>query len=164
MDPEVLETLGKFRLQDREDGEVEINETDTRASRDACKLSLVGRVFRENIVNFTGLKQTMSKLWCVKGELRVIELKPKTFQFVFSKEEERMRALEKRSWTFDNQLLVLVPQKEDVHVDDKAFLSTQMWVQAWYIPLQWLIPKTIWKVGKTLNHVSNVLIPENGSK
>lgn len=56
MDLEGLERLGKFRLSDREEREVEIGEIDTKSNREACKRSLVGRSFRDNAVNFTGLK------------------------------------------------------------------------------------------------------------
>lgn len=93
-----------------------------------------------------------------------MELNSKTFQFVFSKEEEKQWVLDRRPWTFDGQLLVLVPWEEDVHLDDQKFLSTQMWVQAWDIPLQWLTSRTVWKIGRAFNQVSNVLIPENGSR
>lgn len=79
MDPEVLKRLRKFRLSDKDERVVEIDEADARSSWEYCKRSLVGRIFGENATNLTGLKQTMAKLSCVKGELRVIELKSKTF-------------------------------------------------------------------------------------
>lgn len=95
MDLVVLERLGKFKLSGREEREFEIDDTDTRPSREVCGRSLVGRIVGENVANFTGLKKTMAKLWCAEGELRIIELRSKTFQFVFSKEEERQRVLDK---------------------------------------------------------------------
>lgn len=39
-----------------------------------------------------------------------------------------------------------------------------MWVQVWEIPPQWLTSETVWKVGKVFKQVSNVIIPETGSK
>lgn len=97
-----MERLGKFRLSKREEEIIEISFDDTKISRERCKKSLVGRIFGQNAINFTGLKQTMSKLWYAEGELKVIELKSKLYQFVFSNEEERMRVLEKCPWSFDN--------------------------------------------------------------
>lgn len=44
MDPEVLERLERFRFSDREEREVEIDESDTRSSMKVCKKSLVGRI------------------------------------------------------------------------------------------------------------------------
>lgn len=57
----------------------------------------MGRIYGENAVNFTGLKQTMTKLWCVEGSLKMVELKNKMYQFVFSKKEGK-RVLEKIPW------------------------------------------------------------------
>lgn len=96
MDPEVLERLGKFKLSDREEREFEIDASGTSSSREECRRSLVGRIVGENVANFTGLKQTMAKLWCAEGELRVIELRSKICQFVFSKEEERSEIQKKK--------------------------------------------------------------------
>lgn len=73
----------------------------------------------------------------------MIELKNKTYQFVFSREEERKRVLEKRPCTFDNQMLVLHPWRKDIKNDPKAFLSTQMWVRAWQIHVQWLLEEIV---------------------
>lgn len=95
MESEIAERLGKFRLSKREEEIMEISFDDTKISRERYKKSLVGWIFGRNAINFTGLKQTMSKLWCAEGELNVIELKSKLYKFVFSSEEERMRVLEK---------------------------------------------------------------------
>lgn len=69
--------------------------SDIKKSRENCEKSIVERIYRENATNFTGLKQTMTKLWCAEGSLKVVELKNKMYQFVFSNEEGR-RVLEKR--------------------------------------------------------------------
>lgn len=78
----------------------------------------------------------MEILWCAEWSLRVVELKSKMYQFIFTKKGKRRRVLDKRSWTFDNQLLVLQPRKENIDREEEAFLSSQMWVQAWSIPVQ----------------------------
>lgn len=137
---------------------------DVLKSREACELSIMGKIFGENTINFTGLKQTMEKLWCAEGILKVIEIKSKMYQFVFLNATERSRVLYKRPWTFDNQMLVLHPWKKDIDTDDEVFCSSQMWVQAWGVPGQWLSPKTAWKIRKVFNRCLNVVIPKNGSK
>lgn len=93
-------------------------------------------------MNFTRLGQTMAKLWCAEGELKMVELKNKMFQFFFSKEKERIRVLKKRPWTFDNQLLVLQSWQQDMDKDGKAFCTSLMWIQVWHIPNQWLTSET----------------------
>lgn len=46
---------------------------------------------------------------------------------------------------------------------EEAFCSTQIWVQAWYIPIQWLSTETEWKIRKIFNRCFNVIILENES-
>lgn len=101
--------FGKFKLSEIEGGEVALSSANIRASREACEGSLVGKIYRGMGVNFTGLKQTMSKLWCKEGSLKMVELKNKMYQFFFSNEDEKRRVLEKRPSTFENQMLVLHP-------------------------------------------------------
>lgn len=94
----------------------------------------------------------------------MVELKNKMYQFIFSKNEERSRVLEKRPWAFDNQMLVILPWKKDIENEEELFSTTQMWVQVWHIPTQWLSSETAWKLGKLFKKCLNVVIPESGSK
>lgn len=106
----------------------------------------------------------MTKLWCEEGELIVIELKNRMYQFVFLRKEKRKRVIDKRPWTFNNQMVVIHPRKKGMENDTKAFLSTQMWVQTWHIPVQWLSIATMQKVGKIFMQCHTVIIPENGNR
>lgn len=154
----------KFKLSETEGGEVALSSADIRASREACEGSLVGKIYGGMGVNYTRLKQTMSKLWCKEGSLKMVELKNKKYQFFFSNEDEKRRVLEKRPWTFENQMLVLHPWKQDIEKDETLFHFSPMWVQVWEIPPQWLTSQTVWKIGKVFKKVSNVIISETGSK
>lgn len=79
MDSEILERFGRFKLSDREKVGVALNSVDIRTNKELCEQSLVGKIFGENGVNFTGLKQTLTKLWCMNGSLKVTELQPKLY-------------------------------------------------------------------------------------
>lgn len=96
MDLEVMNMFKRFRLSEREGVEVQLGLDNVLKNREVCEMSIVGKIYRENAVNFIGLKQTMRKLWCAEGSLKVIELKSKLFQFVFSHENEMRRVLEKQ--------------------------------------------------------------------
>lgn len=143
MELDVIQRLEKFQLSGVEDGGVDIDPTDIKGSEDLCEKSLVGRIFGDFSVNYTGLKQTMTKLWCDEGELKVIELQHQMYQFVFTKDDERKRVLDKRPWTFDNQLLVIHPWQEGIDSNPSAFSVTPMWLQAWRIPVQWLSSEVV---------------------
>lgn len=160
----MLDKFERFKLSGMEIEEVELSLMDIKASKELCEQSLVGRIYGVNRVNYTGLKHTMSKLWCSEGTLRMVELKNKMYQFFFSKDEERRRVLDRRPWTFDNQMLVIQPWTKDIVNNEAAFLKTQIWVQIWNIPAQWLSSDVVWKIGKAFNKCLNVLIPETGSK
>lgn len=66
----------------------------------------------------------MNKLWCEEGDLKVFKMKGKMYQFVFTKEEERKRVLDKLLWNFDNQMLVLQPWRQGIESDPNTFSST----------------------------------------
>lgn len=107
MDLEVVSRFQHIKLSDKEKSGVEICVNNVKKSKEDCDMNLVGKIFGDNSVNFTGLKQTMTKLWCADGSLKVVEIKNKMYQFTFSNGEEKRRVLERRPWTFDNQLLLL---------------------------------------------------------
>lgn len=94
-----MERLGTFKLSKVEDVGIELNQGDVKRSKKMSEKSLVGRIYGGKEVNFIGLKQTMTKLWCGERSLKVIELKHKMYQFVFSRKEEKNRVLVRRPWT-----------------------------------------------------------------
>lgn len=87
----MVKRLEKFRLAEKEEKWVDLDLNDVKRSAEICEKSLVSKIVGEHSVNYTGLKQAMTKLWCKEGELKVIELKKKMYQFVFTNEEERTR-------------------------------------------------------------------------
>lgn len=105
----MVKILESFKLSETEGGEVELILEDISKSKEVCENSLVGKIYGDNGVNYTSLRQTMEKLWCAEGSLKVIKMKNKMYQFIFSKAGEKCRVLNKRPWTFDNQLLVIEP-------------------------------------------------------
>lgn len=86
------------------------------------------------------------------------------YQFVFTKEDKRKRVLEKRQWTFDNQMLVIHPWRKGLDYAPDVFCLSLMWVQAWQIPVQWLSMEIAWKLGRVFSKCYKVVIPKNGSK
>lgn len=160
----MVKRFERFKLSTRKKGKVELCLGDIQRSREICENSLVGKIFGDNVVNFTGLKKTMTKLWCRERRLKVTELNHKIYQFVFSCAEERRRVLEKRPWLFDNKLLVLQPWQKDIEKKDEALQSAQMWVQVWNIPVHWISAETAWKIMKGFGKCNNVIVPKNGSK
>lgn len=55
----MVEKFGKFKLSEREKQEVVLSSSDIKHSREICEQSLVEKVYGENGVNFTGLRQLL---------------------------------------------------------------------------------------------------------
>lgn len=131
---------------------------------ESSERSLLGKIWGEKEANYTGIKNTFRLLWCPKGDLKVVELGRNSYQFIFSLQEERDRALLRRPWTFDNQLLVLHPWKAGRLMTDDCFCRFPLWVQIRGIPIHWVSKEVGWKIGKLFPHCLNVILPENGSR
>lgn len=150
-----------FKLSDREIREVELNLGDIRKSRKDCEKSLVGKIFGNNTANFTGLKQTMTQLWCPEGTLRVVEIGAKMFQFFFSNEDERRRVLERRPWTFDNQLLVLQPWQNETDLKAEAFFQNSNVGSSLANPGSMAVNRYCLEGGEGVSTVSQCFYPRN---
>lgn len=51
-----MKRMEKFTLSEQEDGGVDLEIQDIEGSEDLCEKSLVGRIWGEYAVNYTGLK------------------------------------------------------------------------------------------------------------
>lgn len=103
MDEDLVNQFSKFKLKPQEVNGIDIVVKDIAHRQDECERSLLGKIWGNKTANFTGLRNTLTPLWCHKGELRVVELSSNFFQFIFSNKEEKERVLMKRPWIFDNQ-------------------------------------------------------------
>lgn len=163
MDDDMVNRLSKFKLGDLEDEGIVLERKDVKGCHEEGSRSLFGKIWGSKKVNYTGLKQTFSKLWCPAGDLRVVELGPNFFQFIFSLQAEKDRALLKRPWFFDNQFLILHPWQPKQCVDDERFNQATLWVQVRGIPHYWSSVDVGWRLGKLFYQCLNVIIPESGS-
>lgn len=138
MADEVVKRFQKFALSEGEDLGVIIEKEDYKGSQEESERSLIGRIHGEKRVSYQGLKNTMQGLWKVNGELGVRELGPNIFQFIFSSKDDRQKVVNGRSWTFDGYFLVLRYWEEGQEKCMDAFRFTQIWVQVWEIPNNWI--------------------------
>lgn len=164
MDAEVLTRLSKFQLKENEEEGVVLVQHDIKNRTAECERSLLGQIWGQKDANYTGLKNTLFKLWCPDGEMKTVELGPNYFQFTFSRKEEMDRVLLKRPWHFDNQILVLQPWKPQLKQDDASFRRCSMWIHIKGLPNHWVSKEVGWKIGKLFIHCRNVVIPESGSR
>lgn len=160
----MVDRLSKFQLEEQETGGVEIVNEDISVCRKECEQSLLGKLWGVKEANYSGLRNTMSQLWCRKGSLKVVELDQNFYQFIFSHQEERDRTLLKRPWLFENQILVLQPWHKTLTKEDESFSRSTLWVQIRGVPHHWSSKEVGWKLGSLFPKCLNVILPENGSK
>ena len=134
------------------------------ASREECRLSLVGRIIGEKVANYTGVKNFSNNVWGYPRNMKVTELGPNIFQFNFEEEQDRDKALRGRPWVLDNHLLVLKPWSEGIEKDREMFNFSLLWIQVWNLPIHWLCRTVGFKIAKVFHSVKEVIIPPGGGK
>lgn len=164
MEDDMVNKFSKFKLIPQEADGVEIVVTDVEQRQDECERSLLGRVWGNKTANFIGLRNTLTPLWCHKGEMQIVELSANFFQFIFSSREEKDRVLMKRPWIFDSQFVVVHQWTPKLTVDDPCFRSVQVWLQVKGLPNHWSSKSVGWKIGRIFSKCLNVCLLENGSK
>lgn len=141
-----MDRFSKFRLREKEEAGIELEIRDIKQCKEECEKSVVGKVWGVKAVNFSGLRNTFSRIWSQKGDLKVVELGFNFFQFIFSSIEERNRVLQKRPWFFDNQVLVIQPWRPHMRGEDPSFHQVHMWVQIHGLPTHWISKDVGWKL------------------
>ena len=124
----------KFDLSSTETKGVDLNEEDIERSIEECRLSLIGKYNGKKTENFSGIKNFTNHVWGYPRNLRVIEFKANTFQFHFDNE----KALHRRPWVMDNQLLVVKHWGKGMEHDPSAFTSAYLWMHVWNLLVHWL--------------------------
>ncbi|XP_027177973.1 uncharacterized protein LOC113777128 [Coffea eugenioides] len=154
----------RFDLSNKEMEGIDLETDDVLAGIEECKLTLVGRIMGEKVANLTGVKNYTSHVWGYPRNLQVSELRPNVFQFNFAEEKDKEKALNRRPWVIDNQLLVVKPWSLGIEKSTEAFHESHLWIQVWNLPIHWLSKVVGFKLGQMFSAVKEVIIPPGGGK
>ncbi|XP_027177951.1 uncharacterized protein LOC113777103 [Coffea eugenioides] len=154
----------RFDLSNKEMEGIDLETDDVLAGIEECKLTLVGRIMGEKVANLTGVKNYTSHVWGYPRNLQVSELGPNVFQFNFAEEKDKEKALNRRPWVIDNQLLVVKPWSLGIERSTEAFHESHLWIQVWNLPIHWLSKVVGFKRGQMFSAVKEVIIPPGGGK
>ncbi|KAK6154992.1 hypothetical protein DH2020_009240 [Rehmannia glutinosa] len=163
MNKEIIEKLQGFSLSSEEKFEISIDETDIAKSKEECGRSLLGKCFGTKKINFTGLKNTLLKIWQTKDIFVVREIGPNLFQFVFCTQEDKLRVLQGKTWSFDSQYILLREWNDDILAKVDSIHTVELWIQIWNLPYHWMSIETGKKIGSKFGKISDIIIPETGS-
>ncbi|XP_027155881.1 uncharacterized protein LOC113756396 [Coffea eugenioides] len=164
MEDDLAEIIQRFALSMSEMKGAEIDAEDLGNGVQECQKSIIGRIKREKVANFTVVKKFVTAAWGYPKDLRTTELGPNLFQFLIPREEEREKILNGGPWILDNQILILRSWEKGIEEDENAFRLAPLWVQVWNLPLHWIAKEVGKKRGSAFEEVKEVIIPQGGGK
>ncbi|KAK6126484.1 hypothetical protein DH2020_039757 [Rehmannia glutinosa] len=163
MEKDMVDKLNRFSLSVEDRSDISLEEKDIVKSKEKCGRNLLGKLFGTKKSNFAGLKFTMLKIWLTKEAFSMKEVGQNLFQFIFESQEDKLRVLRGKSWSFDNQYLIIREWSDKILDQADSITSTKLWVQVWNIPIQWITVKMGRKIGLKFGGILDVNIPEFGS-
>lgn len=124
----MVQKLQNFTLV-KEEASGLLEEGDISISQDECGRCLIGRIFGDNIANFTSLRNALDKIWNTVKPFKSRELSTNLYQFVFELEEDKQRIFNGRPWVFDGQCIILKQWKENMNPLTESFQSSLLWIR-----------------------------------
>lgn len=118
--------------------------------------------FWGKITNFTGLRNTLNKIWNTTKPFKIRELSKNLFQFVFELEEDKQKIYNGRPRVFDGQYIILKQWEDEMDPLTEPFNSSLLWIQV--LPNNWLCKENGFRFKNLFENVLDVIIPESGSK
>ncbi|CAI9098987.1 OLC1v1035730C1 [Oldenlandia corymbosa var. corymbosa] len=155
-----MDRFKKFSLSEKEKGGKELGNRHTHKEVEEGNRSLVGKIFGERKMNFYGVKNAMERPWRQRGLMGVEKIQTNTFQFIFTRSEDREAILRQRPWSFDSHFLVLQKWEEEMDYDAESFNFTPIWVQIWNVSRHWVSRKTGLELGELIGDVKDAIIPD----
>ncbi|GER32678.1 RNA-directed DNA polymerase [Striga asiatica] len=107
MEDVLMEKMRKFKLSDKEENGLQIEEEDFALALKDCKQSLIGKVYGDKKINFSGLKATLRNIWVTQKQFSMRNIGTNLFQFIFQTVEDKLKVLHGKTWSFDGQYLLL---------------------------------------------------------
>lgn len=71
----------------------------------------------------------LSSIWAGTEPEKIREMGINLYQFVFANQEEKLRVLNGKAWTFDSHFLLLKPWYEGIDFQKENFNRIFLWVQ-----------------------------------
>ncbi|KAL3522064.1 hypothetical protein ACH5RR_014898 [Cinchona calisaya] len=93
MAEELTDVMGKFKLSAEEDLVINLYNEEVEKGVQACKTSLLGKIFCDKTVSFSGIKSFTNTMRKTTRNFKIVELGPNLFQFNFPNKQEMDRVL-----------------------------------------------------------------------
>lgn len=84
MDLSVLQRFSNFKLVTKEEKGLFLDQKDIQSNREECSRSLIGKIYREKLANYTGIRNTLATMWSSIVPFKLREMGVNLYQFVFA--------------------------------------------------------------------------------
>ncbi|RYQ93102.1 hypothetical protein Ahy_B09g099366 [Arachis hypogaea] len=109
---------------EEEEEVLEYEEEDIEEGVEKCNHSLVGKLVTDKNINPTWVQTAMFNIWRRPENFKMVEIRPKLFQFFFHKEIDTGRVLKGNPWMFRNSWLLIRKWERGVNLAEMDFSRT----------------------------------------
>ncbi|RYR07051.1 hypothetical protein Ahy_B05g074368 [Arachis hypogaea] len=99
--------------------------------------SLVEKLLSDKNINISWIQSIMHNIWKKLQKMRIVELKPKLYQFFFHNEADLEKILKGNPWSFRNSWLVLKKWDRKEELEGEGLDQEDINVQIWNLPEHW---------------------------
>ena len=124
---------GNLSLDDREGGEVQLNDNESLKN-----VTIAVKFLTKRALNTESVVRTFNPIWRPKNGFKVRRVGDHTILFIFDNEEEVEKIIEVEPWSFDKHLVMLKQYDYSIPIQDLTFDHVSLWVQVHDIPAKYL--------------------------
>ena len=124
---------GDFSLDDREGGEVQLEENECSKN-----VTIAAKFLTKRALNTESVVRTFNPIWRPKNGFKVRRVGDHIILFIFDNEEEVEKILEGEPWSFDKHLVLIKRYDYSIPIQDVVFEQVSLWVQVHDIPTKYL--------------------------
>ncbi|XP_015959581.1 uncharacterized protein LOC107483479 [Arachis duranensis] len=127
-------TRTRSNTTEEEEEVLEYEEEDIEEGVEKCNHSLVEKLVTDKNINPTWVQTAMFNIWRRPEDFKMVEIRPKLFQFFFHKEIDMRRVLKGNPWMFRNSWLLIKKWERGVNPAEMDFSRTEIKLQIWNMP------------------------------
>ncbi|XP_050259051.1 uncharacterized protein LOC126704056 [Quercus robur] len=124
---------GNLSLDDREGGEVQLNDNES-----SNNVTIAAKFLTRRALNTESVVRTFNPIWRPKNGIKVRRVGDHIILFIFDNEEEVEKIIEGEPWSFDKHLVMLKRYDYSIPIQDLVFDHVSLWVQVHDIPTKYL--------------------------
>ncbi|XP_057773171.1 uncharacterized protein LOC130992525 [Salvia miltiorrhiza] len=165
MDPdEIAKRVAEMRLSAGEQSKsVRISATDAVRGQSKVRKMIMGKIFSERIVNREALRDNLPSLLKPRGTMEIELIGRNTFAISLDFESDRDRITYDGPWHFFNELMILQQADPSNTAANTTFEQIPFWVQLHNMPIAYMDPHIIRRIGEQIGQVLEIDDNRGGS-